>query len=87
MNAASILLLAFAMSTDAFAAAVGKGSALLKPRWDWRHLRCHRSHHTLGRLGAGLCGFRLRQGLGPLDRLRAASGARWKNVDRGNQSA
>src|SRR5256885_15978190 len=33
MNAASILLLAFAMSTDAFAAAVGKGSALLKPRW------------------------------------------------------
>ncbi|NIF83752.1 manganese efflux pump MntP [Comamonas sp. Tr-654] len=33
MNAASIFLLAFAMSTDAFAAAVGKGSALLKPRW------------------------------------------------------
>lgn len=33
MNAASILLLAFAMSTDAFAAAVGKGSALVKPRW------------------------------------------------------
>lgn len=33
MNAASILLLAFAMSTDAFAAAVGKGSALRKPRW------------------------------------------------------
>ncbi|WP_315127437.1 manganese efflux pump MntP [Comamonas antarctica] len=33
MNAASILLLAFAMSTDAFAAAVGKGSALIKPRW------------------------------------------------------
>lgn len=33
MNAASILLLALAMSTDAFAAAVGKGSALLKPRW------------------------------------------------------
>ena len=33
MNVASITLLAFAMSTDAFAAAVGKGTALLKPRW------------------------------------------------------
>ncbi len=33
MNLASTLLLAVAMSTDAFAAAVGKGSALQKPRW------------------------------------------------------
>lgn len=33
MNAASITLLALAMSTDAFAAAIGKGSALVKPRW------------------------------------------------------
>ncbi len=33
MNAASISLLALAMSTDAFAAAIGKGSALVKPRW------------------------------------------------------
>lgn len=33
MNLASTLLLALAMSTDAFAAAVGKGSALQKPRW------------------------------------------------------
>ena len=33
MNFASITLLAFAMSTDAFAAAIGKGSALQKPRW------------------------------------------------------
>ncbi|WP_377707700.1 manganese efflux pump MntP [Pseudomonas protegens] len=32
MNPASIIFLAFAMSTDAFAAAVGKGSAMLKPR-------------------------------------------------------
>lgn len=33
MNFASTALLALAMSTDAFAAAVGKGSALHKPRW------------------------------------------------------
>lgn len=33
MNPASILLLALAMSTDAFAAAVGKGTALQHPRW------------------------------------------------------
>ena len=33
MNAASVTLLALAMSTDAFAAAIGKGSALVKPRW------------------------------------------------------
>lgn len=33
MNPAAIALLALAMSTDAFAAAVGKGSALRKPRW------------------------------------------------------
>jgi putative Mn2+ efflux pump MntP len=32
VNPASIIFLAFAMSTDAFAAAVGKGSAMLKPR-------------------------------------------------------
>lgn len=32
MNPASIIFLAFAMSTDAFAAAVGKGSAMFKPR-------------------------------------------------------
>ncbi|AMM24365.1 manganese efflux pump MntP [Variovorax sp. PAMC 28711] len=33
MNFASTALLALAMSTDAFAAAVGKGTALQKPRW------------------------------------------------------
>ncbi len=33
MNIASTILLAFAMSTDAFAAAVGKGAALRKPSW------------------------------------------------------
>ena len=33
MNFASIALLALAMSTDAFAAAIGKGTALKKPRW------------------------------------------------------
>jgi len=33
MNFASIALLALAMSTDAFAAAVGKGTALENPRW------------------------------------------------------
>lgn len=33
MTLTSILLLAFAMSTDAFAAAVGKGAALRHPRW------------------------------------------------------
>lgn len=33
MNFASTALLALAMSTDAFAAAVGKGTALKKPRW------------------------------------------------------
>jgi putative Mn2+ efflux pump MntP len=33
MNFASTLLLAFAMSTDAFAAAVGKGTALRRPTW------------------------------------------------------
>ena len=33
MNPLSIVALAFAMSTDAFAAAVGKGAALHKPRW------------------------------------------------------
>ena len=33
MNAASTVLLALAMSTDAFAAAVGKGIALERPHW------------------------------------------------------
>lgn len=33
VNFASVVLLAFAMSTDAFAAAVGKGAALNKPRF------------------------------------------------------
>jgi putative Mn2+ efflux pump MntP len=33
MNLASTALLALAMSTDAFAAAVGKGTALQRPRW------------------------------------------------------
>ena len=33
MNLPSIFLLALAMSTDAFAAAVGKGTALHQPRW------------------------------------------------------
>jgi putative Mn2+ efflux pump MntP len=33
MNLVSTLLLAFAMSTDAFAAAIGKGAALHRPRW------------------------------------------------------
>ena len=33
MNAASTALLALAMSTDAFAAAVGKGAVLARPRW------------------------------------------------------
>ncbi|PTT84169.1 manganese efflux pump MntP [Pelomonas sp. HMWF004] len=33
MNLASTAALALAMSTDAFAAAVGKGSALQRPRW------------------------------------------------------
>lgn len=33
MNPLSIALLSLAMSTDAFAAAVGKGIALQKPRW------------------------------------------------------
>lgn len=33
MNLASTALLALAMSTDAFAAAVGRGTALQKPRW------------------------------------------------------
>ena len=33
MNPLSITLLALAMSTDAFAAAVGQGAALHKPRW------------------------------------------------------
>jgi putative Mn2+ efflux pump MntP len=33
MNFAAIILLALAMSADAFAAAVGKGTALRKPRW------------------------------------------------------
>lgn len=33
MNFASTALLALAMSTDAFAAAVGKGTSLQNPRW------------------------------------------------------
>ena len=33
MNFISIALLSLAMSTDAFAAAVGKGTALQTPRW------------------------------------------------------
>ena len=33
MNIASTALLALAMSTDAFAAAIGKGTALHRPRW------------------------------------------------------
>lgn len=34
MNVLAVVLLALAMSTDAFAAAVGKGTALYKPRWN-----------------------------------------------------
>ncbi|MGJ7582796.1 manganese efflux pump MntP [Variovorax sp. RHLX14] len=33
MNLASTAILALAMSTDAFAAAIGKGTSLQKPRW------------------------------------------------------
>jgi putative Mn2+ efflux pump MntP len=33
MNALSIILLSLAMSTDAFAAAIGKGTALERPHW------------------------------------------------------
>lgn len=33
MTFASTLLIAFAMSTDAFAAAIGKGASLYRPRW------------------------------------------------------
>ena len=33
MTFVAILALAFAMSTDAFAAAIGKGAALHRPRW------------------------------------------------------
>ena len=33
MSFLSIVLLSLAMSTDAFAAAIGKGTALQKPRW------------------------------------------------------
>lgn len=33
MNAFSILLIGLAMSTDAFAAAIGKGAAMARPRW------------------------------------------------------
>ena len=33
MNPVSILLLGLAMSTDAFAAALGKGAGMAKPRW------------------------------------------------------
>ena len=33
MNPISILLLGLAMSTDAFAAALGKGAGMRKPRW------------------------------------------------------
>jgi len=33
MNPVATLLLAFAMSTDAFAAAIGKGATLHRPRW------------------------------------------------------
>ncbi|MFC4728764.1 manganese efflux pump MntP family protein [Coralloluteibacterium thermophilus] len=33
MNAVSVVLLALAMSTDAFAAAIGKGAVLQRPRW------------------------------------------------------
>ena len=44
MNPFSILLIGLAMSTDAFAAAVGKGAARRHPRWrdalrDDEHLR------------------------------------------------
>lgn len=33
MNPLSILLIGLAMSTDAFAAAIGKGAAMTRPRW------------------------------------------------------
>jgi putative Mn2+ efflux pump MntP len=33
MNPASVVLLGLAMSTDAFAAALGKGAGMLRPRW------------------------------------------------------
>ena len=33
MNPVATLFLAFAMSTDAFAAAIGKGAALNRPHW------------------------------------------------------
>ena len=34
MTLVSILLLGLAMATDAFAAALGKGAAMARPRWD-----------------------------------------------------
>jgi putative Mn2+ efflux pump MntP len=33
MNALSVVAIAFAMSTDAFAAAIAKGAALQRPSW------------------------------------------------------
>jgi putative Mn2+ efflux pump MntP len=53
MNALSVVAIAFAMSTDAFAAAIGKGAALQRP--DWREaLRAGAIFGTIDALLAGL---------------------------------
>ena len=80
MNIASTLLLAVAMSTDAFAAAVGKGATLHRPHSrgapDRPYLRCDRSGHAAHRLGARPCGRALRRFVGSLDCIRSAGVAR-----------
>ena len=45
MNPLSIVAIAFAMSTDAFAAAIAKGAALQRPSWRGASHRCHFRHH------------------------------------------
>jgi putative Mn2+ efflux pump MntP len=74
-------LLALAMSTDAFAAAVRQGRGLHRPHWR-EALRAGlifgaiEALHADRRLVLGSLASELHRGLGPLDRVRLARRAR-----------
>ena len=81
MNPLSVVAIAFAMSTDAFAAAIAKGAALQRPSWR-EALRTGAIFGVIeaitpaGRLADRLGGGEVRERVGSLDRLHAPRRAR-----------
>jgi putative Mn2+ efflux pump MntP len=77
MNISATLLLAFGMSMDAFAASIGKGASLHKPKFS-EALRTGlifgaiETLTTAHRLGSWYAGKPVHTGVEPLDRFRAA---------------